>query len=220
MNDTRVQSSQNSRTSSLPNSPPSSLSSSSGSSASSSRLTTESSSSGEDPVTSRLRERQDRRERRQTARHQSFMNRTLIHGTHQAPENFDRKTTPQGQVYFVNRITGHTTWHDPNMPRDTSFLTEQELGALPDGWEVRHTATRRLYYVDHNTRTTQFTGTPFTLLLSSSYAVLHCRLFAMKIFDSSTFTKMEISFILHFFRRFILQQSWLSVKWNFFYSRT
>jgi len=157
VNDTRLQLSQNSRTSSLPNSPPSSLSSSSGSSASSSRLTTESSSSGEDPVTSRLRERQDRRERRQTARHQSFMNRTLIHGTHQAPENFDRKTTPQGQVYFVNRITGHTTWHDPNMPRDTSFLTEQELGALPDGWEVRYTATRRLYYVDHNTRTTQFT---------------------------------------------------------------
>ena len=85
------------------------------------------------------------------------MNRTLIHGA-QAPENFDRKTTPQGQVYFVNRVTGHTTWHDPHMPRDTSFLTEQELGSLPDGWEIRHTATGRVYYVDHNTRTTQFTG--------------------------------------------------------------
>ena len=85
------------------------------------------------------------------------MNRTLIHGA-QAPENFDRRTTPQGQVYFVNRITGHTTWHDPTMPRDTSFLTDEELGALPNGWEVRHTPSGRVYHVDHNTRTTQFTG--------------------------------------------------------------
>ncbi|XP_065065475.1 E3 ubiquitin-protein ligase SMURF2-like [Rhopilema esculentum] len=152
-----VQRSGTNLSSSLSNSPPSSISSSPGSSsASSSRLTTESSSSGEDPITNRLRERRDRRERRQSARHESFMNRTLIHGA-QAPENFDRKTTPQGQVYFVNRITGHTTWHDPHMPRDTSFLTEQELGSLPDGWEIRHTATGRVYYVDHNTRTTQFT---------------------------------------------------------------
>ena len=144
--------------SSISSSPPSSISSSPGSSsASSSRTTTESSSSGEDPVTSRLRERRDRRERRQSARHQSFMNRTLIHGA-QAPENFDRRTTPQGQVYFVNRITGHTTWHDPTMPRDTSFLTDEELGALPNGWEVRHTPSGRVYHVDHNTRTTQFTG--------------------------------------------------------------
>ena len=154
----RVQISGTNLSSSLSNSPPSSVSSSPGSSASSTRLTTESSSSGEDPITSRLRERRDRRERRQSARHESFMNRTLIHGAHQAPENFDRKTTPQGQVYFINRITGHTTWHDPHMPRDTSFLTEQELGSMPDGWEIRHTASGRVYYVDHNTRTTQFTG--------------------------------------------------------------
>lgn len=164
----RIQISRTNESSSLSNSPPSSISSSPGSSSAlSSRLTTESSSSGEDPMTSRLRERRDRRERRQSARHESFMNRTLIHGAHQAPENFDRKTTPQGQVYFVNRITGHTTWHDPNMPRDTSFLTEQELGPLPDGWETRHTAAGRVYYVDHNTRTTQFSGMNLLLFFIS-----------------------------------------------------
>ncbi len=152
-----VQRAEPSLSSSVSSSPPSSISSSPCSIASSCRTTTDSSSSGEDPITHRLRERRDRRHRRQSARHQSFLNRTLIHGA-QAPENFDRKTTPQGQVYFVNRITGQTTWHDPQLPRDTSFLTEQELGALPDGWELRNTASGRVYYVDHHSRTTQFTG--------------------------------------------------------------
>ena len=33
-----------------------------------------------------------------------------------------------------------------------------ELGALPDGWEVRYTSLGRPYYVNHYSRTTQFTG--------------------------------------------------------------
>ncbi|KAF3846896.1 hypothetical protein F7725_003974 [Dissostichus mawsoni] len=32
-----------------------------------------------------------------------------------------------------------------------------ELGPLPPGWEIRNTATGRVYFVDHNNRTTQFT---------------------------------------------------------------
>jgi len=28
---------------------------------------------------------------------------------------------------------------------------------LPTGWEIRYTATGRVYYVDHTNRTTQFT---------------------------------------------------------------
>nr|2LB1_A Chain A, E3 ubiquitin-protein ligase SMURF1 [Homo sapiens] len=31
------------------------------------------------------------------------------------------------------------------------------LGPLPPGWEVRSTVSGRIYFVDHNNRTTQFT---------------------------------------------------------------
>ena len=39
----------------------------------------------------------------------------------------------------------------------TNICSDEVLGPLPAGWEVRHTATGRVYYVDHNNRTTQFT---------------------------------------------------------------
>lgn len=33
----------------------------------------------------------------------------------------------------------------------------EEFGPLPLGWEVRSTVSGRIYFVDHNNRTTQFT---------------------------------------------------------------
>jgi len=92
-----------------------------------------------------------------TDRQRYYMDRNLIHRV--TSENFDRKTTSQGQVYFVNRITGQTTWNDPSLPIATSVVVVQELGALPDGWETRTTQSGKRYFVDHNTRTTQFAGT-------------------------------------------------------------
>ena len=68
----------------------------------------------------------------------------------------EQKTTPQGQVYFIHRATGVSTWHDPRF-RDVA-VDPNELGPLPDGWEVRYTAHGRKYFVDHLRRTTQFTG--------------------------------------------------------------
>jgi E3 ubiquitin ligase SMURF1/2 len=65
--------------------------------------------------------------------------------------------------------TGVSTWHDPRIPRDVELAVilregdadardESEiLGALPPGWERRETSTGRPYFVDHSTRTTQFT---------------------------------------------------------------
>lgn len=41
--------------------------------------------------------------------------------------------------------------------RDLSNVNCEELGPLPPGWEIRNTATGRIYFVDHNNRTTQFT---------------------------------------------------------------
>ena len=51
----------------------------------------------------------------------------------------EQKTTPQGQVYFIHRATGVSTWHDPRF-RDVA-VDPNELGPLPDGWEVRYTPT-------------------------------------------------------------------------------
>lgn len=69
------------------------------------------------------------------------------------------RTTQQGQVYFYHIPSGVSTWHDPRIPRDfdSQNLALDSLGPLPSGWEQRKTASGRVYYVDHNNRTTQFT---------------------------------------------------------------
>lgn len=69
------------------------------------------------------------------------------------------RTTQQGQVYFYHIPSGVSTWHDPRIPRDfdSQILALESLGPLPPGWEQRKTNTGRVYYVDHNNRTTQFT---------------------------------------------------------------
>lgn len=41
--------------------------------------------------------------------------------------------------------------------RDLASVRCEELGPLPVGWEVRSTVSGRIYFVDHNNRTTQFT---------------------------------------------------------------
>ena len=51
-------------------------------------------------------------------------------------------------------------------------MPDEELGELPEGWEIRETATGRRYYVDHNNRTTQFTGTRENNLLVSRSLII------------------------------------------------
>ena len=85
-------------------------------------------------------------------RHRNYLNRTLLH-----TGNFERRTTSKGQVYFVNRVTGQSTWNNPSIPADINNLPESS-GSLPDGWEARYTPTGRKYFVDHNSKTTQFAG--------------------------------------------------------------
>ena len=67
----------------------------------------------------------------------------------------EQRTTSQGQVYFIHRSTGVSTWHDPRFRQID--IDPQELGPLPDGWEIRYTDHGRKYFVDHMSRTTQFT---------------------------------------------------------------
>uniref|UniRef100_A0A674NU00 HECT-type E3 ubiquitin transferase n=1 Tax=Takifugu rubripes TaxID=31033 RepID=A0A674NU00_TAKRU len=107
---------------------------------------------------------QERRVRSQ--RHRNYMSRTHLHTPPDLPEGYEQRTTQQGQVYFLHTQTGVSTWHDPHcspqidyrfMLLDLSNVNCEELGPLPPGWEIRNTATGRIYFVDHNNRTTQFT---------------------------------------------------------------
>lgn len=62
-------------------------------------------------------------------------------------------------MYFYHIPSGVSTWHDPRIPRDfdAGNIALESLGPLPPGWEQRKTTSGRVYYVDHNNRTTQFT---------------------------------------------------------------
>ncbi|XP_067931737.1 E3 ubiquitin-protein ligase SMURF2-like [Watersipora subatra] len=107
--------------------------------------------------------------RRRSARHRNYLNRGHLHQAVQLdgdlPDGYERRKTPQGQVYFLNVATGESTWYDPRVPRSLNALSEEDLGPLPTGWEARATQGGRVYYVDHNTRITQFTDPRLSLNL-------------------------------------------------------
>ena len=78
------------------------------------------------------------------------------------PEGWEERRTPEGRPYFVDHRTRSTTWNDPRSSQVTlttasaSVSANTNLGPLPSGWEMRLTSTSRVYFVDHNTRTTSW----------------------------------------------------------------
>ncbi|KAF9475646.1 HECT-domain-containing protein [Pholiota conissans] len=78
------------------------------------------------------------------------------------PLGWEERRTPEGRPYFVDHHTRTTTWTDPRRTTQpppsavTRPLTNPNLGPLPSGWEMRLTSTGRVYFVDHNTRTTSW----------------------------------------------------------------
>ncbi|CAK5270238.1 unnamed protein product [Mycena citricolor] len=77
------------------------------------------------------------------------------------PSGWEERRTPEGRPYFVDHGTRTTTWVDPRraglpQPQTASAATvvNSNLGPLPSGWEMRLTSTGRVYFVDHNTKTT------------------------------------------------------------------
>ncbi|KAG0376130.1 hypothetical protein BGX24_008240 [Mortierella sp. AD032] len=89
-------------------------------------------------------------------------------GTGPLPAGWEQRLTPEGRPYYVDHNTRATTWVDPRRQQfvrmaDPRSSTSQvavhqqpvsQLGALPSGWEMRLTNTARVYFVDHNTKTT------------------------------------------------------------------
>lgn len=88
-------------------------------------------------------------------------------GTGELPAGWEQRHTPEGRAYFVDHNTRTTTWVDPrrqqyirmyggNQANSTTIQQQpvSQLGPLPSGWEMRLTNTARVYFVDHNTKTT------------------------------------------------------------------
>ncbi|KAG0308263.1 E3 ubiquitin-protein ligase pub1, partial [Dissophora globulifera] len=89
-------------------------------------------------------------------------------GSGPLPAGWEQRLTPEGRPYYVDHNTRATTWVDPRRQQyvrmsDPRSSTNQvavhqqpvsQLGPLPSGWEMRLTNTARVYFVDHNTKTT------------------------------------------------------------------
>ncbi|KAF8874632.1 hypothetical protein CPB84DRAFT_1817871 [Gymnopilus junonius] len=87
-------------------------------------------------------------------------------GSGSLPNGWEERYTPEGRPYYVDHNTRTTTWVDPRRQTIIRVMgpngqgsglqpqTISQLGPLPSGWEMRLTATARVYFVDHNTKTT------------------------------------------------------------------
>ncbi|KAH3671413.1 hypothetical protein WICMUC_004637 [Wickerhamomyces mucosus] len=84
-------------------------------------------------------------------------------GLGELPPGWEQRFTPEGRPYFVDHNTRTTTWVDPRRQQyirtygaNTTVQQQpvSQLGPLPSGWEMRLTNTARVYFVDHNTKTT------------------------------------------------------------------
>lgn len=81
------------------------------------------------------------------------------------PYGWECRMAPNGQNYYVDHTTQTTTWVHPNRlnqgrviaPGSLDYYrvqTVQQLGVLPNGWEMRVHSDNRVYFVDHITHST------------------------------------------------------------------
>ncbi|OWB70163.1 hypothetical protein B5S33_g4444 [[Candida] boidinii] len=84
-------------------------------------------------------------------------------GLGELPAGWEQRFTPEGRPYYVDHNTRTTTWVDPRRQQfvksfgnNNSYSAQRltAMGPLPSGWEMRLANTSRVYFVDHNTKTT------------------------------------------------------------------
>ncbi|XP_076139891.1 E3 ubiquitin-protein ligase NEDD4-like isoform X13 [Alosa pseudoharengus] len=85
---------------------------------------------------------------------------------HKTPQSFlppgwEMRIAPNGRPFFIDHNSRNTTWEDPRLKypihmRTKASLDPGDLGPLPPGWEERIHADGRTFYIDHNTRNTQW----------------------------------------------------------------
>ncbi|XP_063066699.1 E3 ubiquitin-protein ligase NEDD4-like isoform X3 [Engraulis encrasicolus] len=77
------------------------------------------------------------------------------------PPGWEMRIAPNGRPFFIDHNSRNTTWEDPRLKypihmRTKASLDPGDLGPLPPGWEERVHADGRTFYIDHNTRNTQW----------------------------------------------------------------
>ncbi|XP_045501917.1 E3 ubiquitin-protein ligase NEDD4 isoform X2 [Colias croceus] len=86
------------------------------------------------------------------------------------PPGWSMQRAPNGRIFFIDHNNKTTTWVDPRTgcasslpstavrPEVTATVEGEadELGPLPEGWEERVHTDGRIFFIDHNTRTTQW----------------------------------------------------------------
>uniref|UniRef100_H3B712 HECT-type E3 ubiquitin transferase n=1 Tax=Latimeria chalumnae TaxID=7897 RepID=H3B712_LATCH len=85
----------------------------------------------------------------------------LIHTYGFLPSGWEICHAPNGKSFFIDHNTQMTTWEDPRLKipvhmRKQPSLDPSDLGPLPPGWEERVHSDGRVFYIDHNTKTTQW----------------------------------------------------------------
>uniref|UniRef100_A0A3P9PXB7 E3 ubiquitin-protein ligase n=1 Tax=Poecilia reticulata TaxID=8081 RepID=A0A3P9PXB7_POERE len=85
------------------------------------------------------------------------------HKTQQSflPPGWEMRIAPNGRPFFIDHNSRATTWEDPRLKypvhmRNKNSMEPGELGPLPPGWEERIHTDGRTFYIDHNTKTTQW----------------------------------------------------------------
>ncbi|XP_057215682.1 E3 ubiquitin-protein ligase NEDD4-like isoform X9 [Triplophysa rosa] len=77
------------------------------------------------------------------------------------PPGWEMRIAPNGRPFFIDHNSRNTTWEDPRLKypvhmRTKASLDPGDLGPLPPGWEERVHADGRTFYIDHNTKKTQW----------------------------------------------------------------
>ncbi|XP_058444421.1 E3 ubiquitin-protein ligase Nedd-4-like isoform X2 [Malaya genurostris] len=85
------------------------------------------------------------------------------------PSGWSMQLAPNGRVFFIDHNEKKTSWVDPrtgraspmpNTPNNSTIndsrRPEDGLAPLPEGWEERVHTDGRIFFIDHNTRTTQW----------------------------------------------------------------
>ncbi|XP_044747112.1 E3 ubiquitin-protein ligase NEDD4 isoform X2 [Coccinella septempunctata] len=83
------------------------------------------------------------------------------------PPGWSVQVAPNGRLFFIDHNTRTTSWVDPRTGRASPMPNQpqvpvynkkpdDDLGPLPEGWEERIHSDGRIFFIDHNTRTTQW----------------------------------------------------------------
>ncbi|XP_072134563.1 E3 ubiquitin-protein ligase NEDD4-like isoform X1 [Mobula birostris] len=101
------------------------------------------------------------------------------------PPGWEIRSGANGRPFFIDHNTKTTTWEDPRLKipvhmRQRPPLDPSDLGPLPPGWEERVHSDGRVFYIDHNTKATQWEDPRFQNVAITGPAVPYSRDYKQK----------------------------------------